>query len=282
MEGFLATAEQDGVLAPLASTLDADAGRLRPGVHGAGPRLLDFAPLLQHRLVPLNDAVRAVLAAAEDACGQAVELEFAATLPSGAAPRLGLLQMRPMAVAEDQVTISADDLARPDLLLASEHVMGNGARDDLQDVVYLPPDRFETRHTVRIAGELERINRTLVAAGRPYLLLGFGRWGSSDPWLGVPVSWPQISGARVIVEATLPGLEPELSQGSHFFHNLVGLRVLYLAVPHRRGRAIAFDRLDALAAEQDTGLVRHVRLPRPLEVRVDGRHGQGMVVLDDR
>jgi len=282
VQAGLADAEADGVLAPLASTLDAGSGRLRPGVHGPGPRLLDFAPLLQHRVVPLNDAVRAALAAAEQACGQAVELEFAVTLPAGAAPRLGLVQMRPMATAEGEVAVAEADLARPDLLLASEHVLGNGERDDLQDVVYLPPDRFETRHTRQIAQDLDRINRALVAAGRPYLLLGFGRWGSSDPWLGVPVTWPQIGGARVIVEATLPGLEPELSQGSHFFHNLVGLRVLYLAVPHRGGRPVAWEALDALPAEQETGLVRHVRLPRPLVVRVDGRRGRGVVIRDVR
>ncbi len=282
VQADLAQAEADGVLDPLVSTLDGRSGRLRPGLQGDGPRLLDFAPLLQHRLVPLNDAIVAVLEAARETAGEAVELEFAATLAPGAPARLGLLQMRPLAVATAPVTVEEADLAREDLLLASDHVLGHGERDDLADVVYLPPDRFETRHTTQIAGELERINRALVADGRPYLLLGFGRWGSSDPWLGVPVRWPQIGGARVIVEATLPGLEPELSQGSHFFHNLVGLGVLYLAVPHRRGRPIAFGRLDALPAVQDTGLVRHVRLPHALQVRVDGRHGRGVVILDDR
>lgn len=277
----LLTAETDGVLGPLVSTLDSESGRLRPGVQGQGPRLLDFSPLLQHRVLPLNNVLRRVLGAAEQACGQAVELEFAATLPDKSAPRLGLLQMRPMAVAEGEVEVAAEDLAGPDVLLASEHVMGNGVRDDLFDVVYLPPESFEAKLTRQIASELDTVNRALVATGRPYLLIGFGRWGSSDPWLGIPVTWPQIGGARVIVEATLPGMEPELSQGSHFFHNLIGLKVLYLSVPHRREHAIAWARLAARPAVQETKLMRHVRLARPLVVRVDGRRGRGVVLLHD-
>jgi hypothetical protein len=277
----LLTAETDGVLDRLASTLDPGSGRLRPGCHGEGPRLLDFAPLLQHRLLPLNSVLRRVLAAAEEAAGQAVELEFAATLHDKAPPRLGLLQMRPMAVAEGEVTIDEDDLAGPDVLLASAHVLGNGERGDLHDIVYLPPDSFEAKHTRRIAVELDGINRGLVDEGRPYLLLGFGRWGSADPWLGVPVTWPQIGGARVIVEATLPGMEPELSQGSHFFHNLIGLRVLYLSVPHRGPHGIAWERLQPLPAVHESEFVRHVRLDRPLRVRVDGRRGRGVVTLHE-
>lgn len=277
----LAHAEADGVLDLLASTLDPQTGRFRPGCHGDGPRLLDFAPLLQHRLQPLNNVLRRVLAAAEAAAGQAVELEFAATFPEDAPPRLGLLQMRPMAVAEDDILVTEKQMEGADVLLASHHVLGNGERTDLYDIVYIPPEGFEARHTPRIAAELDKFNRGLVAAGRPYLLIGFGRWGSSDPWLGVPVTWPQIAGARVIVEATLPGMEPELSQGSHFFHNLIGLRVLYLSVPHRGGQSIAWDRLQRLTVVQDTGLVRHVRSDQPLSVRVDGRRRRGVVVCHD-
>ncbi len=277
----LTVAEADGVLELLASTLDAQSGRLRPGVQGDGPRLLDFAPLLQHRLLPLNNVLRRVLAAADAAAGQAVELEFAATLPAKAAPRLGLLQMRPMAVAEGEVQVDAEQMTGPQVLLASDHVLGNGERDDLRDIVYLPPETFEAKATRQIAAELDRVNRGLLAERRPYLLLGFGRWGSSDPWLGVPVTWPQIGGARVIVEATLPGMEPELSQGSHFFHNLIGLRVLYLSVPHRGGQGVAWERLRRLPAIHESQLVRHVRCDRPLQVRVDGRRGRGVVLLHD-
>ena len=277
----LTVAEADGVLDLLASTLDGRSGRLRPGVQDAGPRLLDFAPLLQHRILPLNDVLRRVLAAAEDVAGQAVELEFAVTLKPQGTPRIGLLQMRPMAVAEGEVTVADEDFAAPGLLMASEHVLGNGEREDLADVVYVRPEAFEARYSRRIADELGTFNRRLVTEERPYLLVGFGRWGSSDPWLGVPVTWPQIGGARAIVEATLPGMEPELSQGSHFFHNLIGSSILYLSVPHRGPYPIRWEYLDALPAEHETELVRHVRLPHPLTVRVDGRGGRGVVILHD-
>ena len=189
--------------------------------------------------------------------------------------------MRPMRIVEEAVSISDDDLADPRALLVATRVLGNGHRHDVADVVYLRPEVFEARHTPAIATELEAFDRRLAEEGRPYLLIGFGRWGSSDPWLGVPVAWAQIGAARVIVEATLPGMEPELSQGSHFFHNLISFRVLYLSIWHRAEQRIAWERLDVLPALHETEFVRHVRLARPLDVRVDGRHGRGVVILHD-
>jgi hypothetical protein len=160
--------------------------------------------------------------------------------------------------------------------------MGNGVRDSIRDVVYVRPDRFEARLTPRIAGELEQLNRPLVEESRSYVLLGFGRWGSSDPWLGIPVDWGQISGARVIVESTLPGMDVEPSQGAHFFHNIISFRVLYLCVPHGRDgadaqRGVRWDWLDAQPAFAETPHVRHVRLAEPVRVKVDGRAGRGAV-----
>jgi len=275
----LTTAEQDGVLTHLVSTFDGASNRLRPGPVGPGPRLLDFAPILQYDAMPLNDLVKRLLAAGEEAADGPVEIEFALTVePEGRPPRFGFLQMRPMRVATEQVEVTEDALSGPDVLVASTSVLGNGRRTDIADVVYVRPQTFESRLTPRIAAELTTFNRDLLNAGRPYVLIGFGRWGSSDPWLGVPVEWGQISGARVIVEATLEGMEPELSQGSHFFHNLIGFEVLYLALRHRGPHAVAWDRLDGVPAERETELVRHVRLPRPLDVRVDGRNRRGVVI----
>jgi hypothetical protein len=282
VDADLGVAEHDGVLDHLVSTFDPGSDRLRPGLTGGGPRLLDFAPILQYDVLPLNALVRELLARGEAAADGPVEIEFAVTLaPSGGRARFGFLQMRPMRVVEEAVSITDDDLADPRALLVATRVLGNGQRDDIADIVYLRPEVFEARHTPAIAGELEAFDRRLAEAGRPYLLIGFGRWGSSDPWLGVPVSWSQIGAARVIVEATLPGMEPELSQGSHFFHNLISFRVLYLSIWHRAGQRIAWERLDALPAQHETDFVRHVRLVRPLDVRVDGRHGRGVVILHE-
>jgi hypothetical protein len=132
-------------------------------------------------------------------------------------------------------------------------------------------------HTRRIAAEIETIDRDLTAAGRPYLLIGFGRWGSSDPWLGVPVAWSQIAGAKVIVEASLPGASPDPSQGTHFFHNLTSFGVPYLTVRHTGPYAIDWEWLDRQPAANETELVRHVRLASPLRVKVDGRTGCGVI-----
>ena len=279
-------AEDDDALRFLVSTYDAGADRLVPGMGVDGPRLLDFARILKFDEVPLNALLRRLLQLAEQAEGAAVELEFALTLdPGDALPaRLGLLQVRPMAVSDETVEVTEADLERPEVVVAASFVLGNGARDDIADVVYLKPARFSADATPAIAAELEPLNRALLEAGRPYLLLGFGRWGSSEPWLGVPVNWSQISGARAIVEATLPQMNPDLSQGSHFFHNLLGSRVLYLCVPHEgsaRGR-IDWDWLDGLPAVAETDHVRHVRTPVPLRLRVDGRGGRGMVLRDER
>jgi hypothetical protein len=277
----LSAAEADGVLAHLVSTLDPRSDRLRPGTGLAGPRVLDFAPILEFGALPLNELVRELLGRGEAVAGGPVEIEFAVAEPPGQPARFGFLQLRPMRVSEEDVTVTDDDLAAPGLLLAASRVLGNGRRDDLRDVVYLKPQTFETRYTPLIAAELEAFDRRLADEGRPYLLIGFGRWGTSDPWLGVPVAWPQISGARAIVETTLPDLEPEFSQGSHFFHNLISFRVLYLSRWHREGEAIAWEKLDAQPAQHETQWVRHVRFARPLEVRVDGRHGRGVVILHE-
>ena len=163
-------------------------------------------------------------------------------------------------------------------MVSTRLTLGNGVRDDILDVVWTPRDRFDPLATRDVAEDLERLNRDLVSAGRPYLLIGFGRWGTSDERAGIPVRWGQISGAAVIVEATLPDVSPDLSQGSHFFHNILGFGVLYLSV-----RWDAHDRIDwQWLADQpvadDTGRVVHTRLERPLEVRVDGERRRGVVL----
>ena len=162
-------------------------------------------------------------------------------------------------------------------LAASERVLGNGTIDSIADVIYVQPDGFEAKDTRKIAFQLAEMNRRMVAEGRPYLLIGFGRWGSSDPWLGIPVEWGQISGAKVIVEATLPDMDVELSQGSHFFHNLTSLKLAYLNVHHAGPFKIDFEWLDGQPAHQESERVRHVRLDQPLRVAVDGRNMRGVI-----
>ncbi len=280
----LAEAEADGALRYLVSTYDPGSDRLNPGLDARGPRALTFAPLLGSRLIPFNDLLKRLLGLGEVALGGPVEIEFAVNLHRRDAlpARFGFLQVRPMMVGGNRVDVDADDLVGERVLLASETVLGNGSRNDLGDVVFIPPEAFDPAETPAIAKELEGINRSLVESGRPYLLIGFGRWGTSDPWLGVPVAWGQISGARVIVEATLPKVQPDLSQGSHFFHNLLSFHILYLSVEHDGPFEIDWQWLAQQPVVRSTGHVTHARLATPLEVRVDGGAGRGVIVYRSR
>ncbi len=275
----LKAAEYDGRLDKLVSTYDGGSDRMRPGIQGEGPRVLDFAPILSYDALPLNDLVLRLLDLTKEALGEDIEIEFAVEMdPLGRSkPRFGFLQARPMMVSREQTTVTEEELSDPRAVVASSHVLGNGTREDIADIVYLRPEAFEAKHTPAIAAELEKINRALVGEGRPYVLIGFGRWGSSDPWLGVPVDWGQISGVGVIVEATLPQMTPDLSQGSHFFHNMIGFGVFYLSVRHTDSHGIRWDWMDELPAVNESELVRHVRLPSPLSIRVDGRAGRGVI-----
>jgi len=279
----LAEAEADGALRYLVSTYDPDSDRLNPGLDARGPRALTFAPLLGSRLLPFNDVLKRLLEVSERALGGAVEIEFAINLDRRDAlpARVGFLQVRPMMVGGERVEVSREDLAADDIVLASESVLGNGERSDIEDVVFVRPEAFVPAETPAIAKELEGINRILVNDGRRYLLIGFGRWGTSDPWLGIPIAWGQISGARVIVEATLPDVQPDLSQGSHFFHNLLSFHVLYLSVEHHGPYHIDWDWLDRQPVVQTTDHVTHVRLPQPLDIRVDGTTGRGVIRRHD-
>ncbi len=282
LEGDLSDAEYDGTLRHLASTYDPASDRLLPGVGGDGPRVLNFAPLLQFNDIPLNPALQTLLAACEEALEAKVEIELAMTLPGGAegAPRLGFLQVRPMVAPESEVEIVREEMSGPRVLVSSDRAMGNGIVETVRDVVYTRPGSFEARLTPVMAREIEKLNLRLLQERRPYLLIGFGRWGSSDPWLGIPVTWSQVSGAKAMVEATLPSMDVEPSQGSHFFHNLSSFEVSYFTVRHGSdGAFIDWDRLEGLPAEEETELLRLVRLPEPLAIRLDGRTGRGVVEM---
>jgi hypothetical protein len=278
VRGTLADAEEDGALGYAASTYDPQSDRLHMGLRPGGPRVLNFAPLLSLDDLPLNRLVRRLLAICGDALQAPVEIEFAVTTDtdSGRA-RFGFLQVRPMVVSEQVVEIREDDIERRPVLVVSDTVMGNGTLDDIRDIVFVKPDVFEARHTRAIAGELAEMNAGLLDAGRHYLLIGFGRWGSSDPWLGIPVDWSQINGAGAIVEASLPAMNVDLSQGSHFFHNISSFRVSYFSVRHTASHAIDWAWLDRQPVVQETAFVRHVRAVTPLDIRVDGRTGRGVI-----
>jgi hypothetical protein len=270
----LAAAEHDGTLEYLCSTYDPQSDRLVPGVANAGPRALTFGPLLQLKKLPFNDLIQGILEVCEKKLENPVEIEFAMTFSP---PSLGLLQVRPMVVASQIIQLTEDDLNRDDLLAASESALGNGCVDDIYDIVYVIPDQFDLAQTRKIATELAQINAILVEENRPYLLIVFGRLGSSDPWLGIPVDWGQISGTQVIIETYQDDFSVEMSQGSHFFHNLTSLGVNYLALPKTGRFKLDWDWLNKQPEIQRFDFARHVRTAQPLSIKIDGRASRGII-----
>jgi hypothetical protein len=279
----LADAEADEALSLLASTYDPERDRIVPGIGSRGPRILNFAPMLVRDEFPLNDLVKALLHASEKTVKAKVEIEFAVTFQGRRGERtrarLGFLQVRSMVVSGQVVDVNLSD---PRAIVGSDMVMGNGTADDIQDIVFVRPEKFSPLHTPAIAQQLESVNRDLQQQHRPFLLIGFGRWGSSHPSLGIPVDWSQISGARAIVEATLPEMNVELSQGSHFFHNLSSFRASYFMVQHGRRPGINWDWLNRQPLVYETELIRHVRPTEKLSVRVDGRTAKGVILSQTR
>lgn len=280
----IADAEEDGTLRFTASTLDVQSGRINPGIGRKGPRIINFSMLLVFNEIPLNDLIKSLLSTCEEVLNAPVEIEFAMTFSerkqSLSPHKFGFLQVRPMVISEEKVEITNEEMTDEKLLIASENVLGNGSNNLIQDVIYIKPENFEAKFSPKIANELENINKKLLIAKSPYLLIGFGRWGSSDPWLGIPVDWGQVSGAKVIVEATQANINVELSQGSHFFHNLTSFKVSYFSVPYAGKYKIDWNWLNEQYVIEETNFIRHVKLYLPLKIKIDGRNGRGVIIKE--
>jgi hypothetical protein len=274
LEENLLAAEQDGVLRYLASTYNPQSGRLTPGIGNPGPRALTFAPLLVLKELPLNELINDLLRICELAYGGAVEIEFAMTLNPH---ELGFLQVRSMAVPEKEVEIMEAEFEGDEVFLASDTAFGNGVLNTIEDIVFIKPDNFELRHTRAVVAELVKFNDALLASNRPYLLIVFGRLGTADPWLGIPVKFGQISGAKVIVEATKENIKVELSQGSHFFHNIINLNIKYFTIPYSSPYQIDWEWLRQQELIDESRFVCHVRLKEPLRVIVNGQSSKGVI-----
>jgi len=271
----LSTAERDGTLKEICSTYDPQSDRLQIGMAHPGPRALNFAPLLQLKKFSFNKIIKELVRICEEELENPVEIEFAMNFSP---PSLGLLQVRPMVVSSDDIQVSEEDLLDQNALAASENALGNGLIDNIKDIVYVLPETFELEKTREIADELEQINQELVNKGSPYMLIVFGRLGSSDPWLGIPVNWGQISGTRVIIETYQAGLSADMSQGSHFFHNLTSLGVSYISLPKGGKRELDWDWLSEQKEIQRTSHLRHIELKSPLGIKIDGKSGKAIVL----
>jgi hypothetical protein len=250
------------------------------GLGRAGARVVTFAPILKHGVFPLASLLERLMRIGDDAFGRPVEIEFAVTLPQGDSEEseFGFLQVRPLVLSREGEELRMEDVNPERLVCQSTKVLGNGRVADLRDVIVVDFNRFERSKSQDVAEGVAQLNAKLAESGAPYLLIGVGRWGSNDPWLGIPVEWDEISGARVIVEAGLRDFRVMPSQGSHFFQNLTAFQVGYFTVNPDAGEGfVDWAWLAAQPAVEERGCVRHLHLEEPLVAVMNGRTSRGMI-----
>lgn len=277
-------AEKDGTLQYIASTYDPYDQIIRDGVYEGGRKVISFCGVLQQDVFPLPEIMQMSMKYGTEAMRRPVEIEFACNLNADRTGDFYLLQIRP--IVDSKQTLVEDVAALPDdeCLLRSHRSLGHGIVDDVTDVVYVKyDDHFTAMNNPAVASEIEHINRQMIDEGRGYVLIGPGRWGSSDPWLGVPVKWPHISAAKVIVEVALKNYRVDPSQGTHFFQNLTSFGVGYFTIDTNQsadqGGMVRKDLLDAMPAVEETQYVRHVRFKRPLRILMDGTKQEGAITM---
>lgn len=273
-------AERDNSLNFIASTYDPYDQVIRDGLYEGGRKVISFAGVLQQNVFPLPELLQMSMRYGAEAMRRPVEIEFACNLNADRTGSLYLLQIRPIV---DQKQMLDEDLAAipdADCLLRSHNSLGHGVTEDVTDVVYVKTDdRFSAADNPTIAREIEKLNKEYLDRGTNYVLVGPGRWGSSDSWLGIPVKWPHISAARVIVEVALKNYRVDPSQGTHFFQNLTSFGVGYFTIDENRNDGCFHKAtLDAMPAVEETGHVRVVRFEKGLRIMMDGKKGEGVVV----
>ncbi len=276
----LDVAERDGTLQLVASTYSADNHAVYDGLSRPGARVVTFAPVLKHGLFPLAMILDQLVRAGEDALGNPVEIEFAVRMPKtpGETAEFGFLQIRPLTLARDHQDLTIGEVDPSELICQSPQVLGNGRIENLCDIVVVDSHRFERSRSQEVAHSVAHFNAVLSTENRPYLLIGVGRWGSNDPWLGIPVEWDEISGARVIVEAGFRDFRVTPSQGSHFFQNLTAFQVGYLTVNPDAGEgSVDWQWLADQPAVEEQGCVRRLQFSQPLRVVMNSKVSQGVI-----
>ena len=265
----------------IASTFDPYDQVINDGVYETGRKLITFAGVLQHDVVPLPELMQMSMKCGSEAMRRPVEIEFACNIHADKTCDFYLLQIRPIVDAKEMLDEDVRAIPDADCLLRSHNSLGHGISEDVTDVVYVKyDDHFSAMNNFYVADDIERINRKFLADGKNYVLIGPGRWGSSDHYLGVPVKWPHISAARVIVEVALKNYNIDPSQGTHFFQNLTSFGVGYFTVDTNTGEGgfVNKNMLDAMPAVEETQYVRHVRFDRPLRILMDGKKQEGAVL----
>jgi CheY-like chemotaxis protein len=277
----ISDAEKDGSLRFVASTYDYQDDILRDEPIEGGKKVITFSNVLKYDLFPLAEILKTTLEIGQQQLNNPVEIEFAVNIdPVRKKPAcFNMLQIRPIVENFEAIKFKLETISQSDTIIYSKSALGNGMIDGISDVIYIRTEKFDSSKTRDIADKLNEINDTFLAEGKCYVLIGPGRWGSSDPWLGIPIRWPQISAARVIVESGLENYRIDPSQGTHFFQNLTAFRVGYFTVnPFLDEGLIDYDFMSSVEPVFEDNYIRHVRFPEPLIIRIDGRKKIGVVM----
>jgi len=274
-------AQKDESIYDISSAYDYDFNILKEGRYAKGKRLITFANVLKFDSFPLAEIIKNVLKICEKAMNNPIEIEFAVNLTPkiGTLKHFNLLQIRP--IVEDVIDDEIDflDVKEEDIIISSETSLGHGVIKGIKDIVYVKPQKFDSTNNNAIVPVIEKINDKFISEDKNYILCGPGRWGSSDPWLGIPVKWSQISSARLIIESGLKNYRIEPSQGTHFFQNLTSFKVGYFTInPFKNDGFLNVKYLDKLDAFYEDEFVRHIRFNKDIIIKIDGKKSKGVVL----
>lgn len=274
----LDTAKKHDELQHVVSTYLLQDDRLYPGMYDEGSYVVDFAPILNLNTIPLAKAISLLLEISEIALGYAVEIEFAVNIPKDEKDdaELVILQIRNMVSPQKQIKFDPSKAKDSDIILESKNIMGHGMISDISDIIYVDQKHFDLSHSVQIVDQIREKNNQLMDKNIPYILIGPGRWGSSDPWLGIPVIWSNIAGASAIVETPYKDRHIDPSQGSHFFHDMMASNVVYLIT--KKNEDINWDWIRKQKSVESTEFIKHIRTTQPMEIIVDSTKGYGMIL----
>ena len=278
----ISEAEKHGTLKHSASVYNKDNDSIVPGLDSPGPRVVNFANILKYSYIPLADTLKIILDVVKEAFGTSVEIEFAVDLnkDKDGQATFYLLQIKPLVGSGAGYNIEAESIVMDDVLLVTNKSMGNGIIDYITDVIYVEPAKFDNMVTEKMAEEIESINDRMLKENRKYLLIGPGRWGTRDKFIGIPVQWPQISHAKVIVEVGLPDFHLDASLGSHFFHNVTSMNVGYFSINYSTMEgSIFWEKLQCQKVVDRGEFFNHVRFEKPLLIRMDGKKRMAVVTM---
>jgi CheY-like chemotaxis protein len=278
----ISDAERHGTLAHSASVYNPDNDSITSGLDSVGPRVLNFADILKYEYIPLARTLKVVLDVVKEAFGTPVEIEFAVDLTRDK-PGLAtfyLLQVKPLVGSGAGYNVTEESIVKEDVVLITNKSMGNGVINDICDVIFIEPSEFDNMNTKQMAAEIERLNDKMIKEDNRYVLIGPGRWGTRDRFIGIPVLWPQISNAKIIVEVSLPDFPLDASLGSHFFHNVTSMNVGYFSINQDSlDGSVAWSKLYEQELIEKGQFFRHIRFSNPLLIRMDGKKRMAVITI---